>query len=263
MRDNIWIKVFVILMVVLFILPTGDIRQVRLDRTYEGPSKEFKLGTDNLGRDFYSLMVEGGKRTALVTVIASGISLAIGLISGMLAGYYEGRVEQVVQFFTDLLMVVPSFISSLIFTSLFGLTPVKAGVMLGITGSVLFTQQTKALTKRIKKEDFFQNEKILGISERKLVFKHILPNIIDPILTSFGNNAGNVIISYSSLAFIGLGTDVTKPDWGAMLYQYRIYIIEHPRLIIWPTVGIFVLSMIFHLAFDSNRGKKKRGNIYG
>jgi len=263
MKNKSAILIFLLLVIIIFIIPTGDVEKVRLDRTYEGPSREFIMGTDNLGRDFYSLFIEGGKRTIIVTILASLVAITIGVPSGLIAGYYEGKILGFIRFIADLLMVIPSFVLALIFTSIFGLTPVSAGIMLGITSAPSFMYQTMSLTKKIKKEDFFQNEKILGIKGKKIVFNHILPHIIDPVMTSLGNNAGSIIINYASLSFIGLGTDVTTPDWGAMLYQYRIHMIEYPRLIVIPTLGIFTLAYLFNIIFDSESFlSKKRGSMY-
>lgn len=258
MKKKISISIFIGFILLIMILPTKNIVAVNLDNTFQGISLAHPLGTDNLGRDVYSLMVEGCIRTLIVVLISTIISMTCGVILGMISGYFGGHIETAIQFLADFTLIIPSFISALVFTAIFGLTPVSVGVVLGLTNMGEYIIQVTSLTKSMKKMEFIKAEIVLGIPDYKIICKHILPNISKPLLTFMGNRASSVTLQYASLAFIGLGTDVTNPDWGTMLYQYRVYIINEPMLVLWPTLGIFLLALFFHVVFDNNESDNSK-----
>lgn len=261
-------KKIIIIMSLIFIFmidifPMYDTDIIHLDETFQGISKEHILGTDHLGRDIFSLIVQGGVRTLMVVGIGSFTSLLFGMTLGLLSGYLEGIFETLVQFVTDLTMIIPSFILALTFTAIFGLSPVNIGIVLGITGIGAYVNQTASLTKNMKENEFILAARVLGNSDLRIMIKHIFPNIIRPIFTLFGNKASQISMQYASLSFIGLGTDLTEPDWGAMLFQYRVYIIDHPSIVLWPSMAIFIMAIIFQYIFDDQDiTGVKRGNIY-
>ena len=106
------------------------------------------------------------------------------------------------------------------------------------------------LTKQIKNRGFILSEKALGIPSSMIMTRHILPNIITPILAALGSTVSSIALQYASLSFIGLGADITKPDWGALLYQYRVYIIDKPLMIFFPCMAIFSLAYASFVIFD-------------
>ena len=252
MKKKIGIGLFIAFVLLILVLPTKNIVEVNLANKFHGMSMEYPLGTDNLGRDVYSLMVEGCIRTLTVVFISTAISLVVGTVLGMISGYFGGIVETVIQFIADITLIIPSFISALVFTAIFGLNPYSVGVVLGFTNMGEYIIQVTALTKSMKNMEFIKAEEVLGIPSYKIILKHILPNILKPLFTFMGNKASNVTLQYASLAFIGLGVDITNPDWGTMLYQYRVYILNEPMLVLWPTLGIFLLALFFHVVFDND-----------
>ncbi len=228
-----------------------DATTTDLTDTFAAMSSKHYFGTDHLGRDIYSLMIDGAVRTLLTILIACVISLSIGVLMGTLGGYYGKSVELVIQFVTDLMMIVPTFILALIFSAIFGLNPISAGIALGISGIGDYANQAMILTKEVKTRGFILSEKAMGINSMKVITKHIIPNIMPPIYTALGNKASSIALQYAALSFIGLGADITKPDWGALLYQYRIYIIERPLLLLWPTLGIFIIAFSSYILMDA------------
>lgn len=261
-KKKILIALFAVFVLLILVLPTKNILEVNLNNKFHPMSLQYPMGTDNLGRDVYSLMVKGCIRTLIVVFISTGISLFVGSTLGMISGYFEGFAETVIQFIADITLIVPSFISALIFTAIFGLNPYSVGLVLGFTNMGEYIIQVTALTKSMKKMDFIKAEEVLGIPHHKIILKHIFPNILKPLLTFMGNKASNVTLQYASLAFIGLGVDITNPDWGTMLYQYRVYIINEPMLVIWPTLGIFILALFFHTIFDNSDEQSKEVSLY-
>lgn len=255
MKDNtkIWILLLVVFGMALVFLQKGyqDAVKTDLTDTFAPMSTAHYFGTDHLGRDIYSLMVDGAGRTMMTILIASFLSLCTGVFIGTWGAYFGGTIETVLQFAVDILMIIPSFILALIISAVMGLNPLTAGITLGISGIGDYANQAMILTKQVKMRTFIFNEKAMGIPSFQIISRHIIPNILPPILAALGNRASSIAIQYASLSFIGLGADLTKPDWGALLYQYRVYIIDKPMLLFWPGISIFVLAFTFHLIFDA------------
>ena len=240
----------VVLVIIMIVTGYRDSVKTNLSETFAPISLKHYFGTDHLGRDIFSLIVDGAVRTLATVFIASAISVSFGLVLGMLGGYFGKSLEIVIVFFTDMLMIVPSFIMALIISAIFGLNPVTAGITLGITGIGTYTNQTMILTRQVKNRGYILSEKALGIPSSMIMTRHILPNIITPILAALGSTVSSIALQYASLSFIGLGADITKPDWGALLYQYRVYIIDKPLMIFFPCMAIFSLAYASFVIFD-------------
>lgn len=241
--------------------PRLDILRTDVLNTFQGCSAQHLLGTDHLGRDVYSLMAEGAVRTLTVVGLASAISLSAGTLLGMAAAYAGQNVKSAVQLLSDLTLIVPSFIIALIFSALFGFGPVGAGVVFGLGNMGGYVNQARTLTESLKSRGFIEAETVLGAGRPRIVLFHILPNIGRQLIIVWGNKAGHVTLQYAGLAFIGLGTDVTSPDWGTLLYQYRSYLFTCPRLVLCPAAAICLLALWFHVMFD-DRAQNDRGTIY-
>ena len=245
-----------ILVVALLIFSPKLNVDINLDLIFMDFSKEHFFGTDDLGRDIFSLIVVGGFRTFEVVVVATGISFFVGTFLGMTAGYFENTLSLIIKSIVDLMMIVPTLVVALIITSIFGINPITAGVSLGLFSIGNYMNQAEALTKVEKNKDYIMASVLSGVPWYVVLYRRILKNILPALLVNLGNTASGVILQYSALTFIGLGSDYTKPDWGAMLYQYRIYLVKKPSLIILPTLCILWVSLSFNLIFDNKEQKK-------
>ena len=263
MRKNriLWI-IFAAFVLFLFLVPHQNIKLTDLVNTYQGCSAKHWLGTDNLGRDLFALMVTGGQRTLIVVFLATIISFTFGSLLGMIGAYEGGLVKTVIQFIADFVTVIPSLIMALIFSALFGFSAPMAGIIFGIGNLGQYINLADGLTSGIKEKDFISAEISIGLRKRTILFLHIFPNIMKQLLVYLGNNASSVVLQYAGLAFIGLGTDVTNPDWGTLLYNYRIYILTYPRLVLCPIIAVCLLALFFHFAFDDSRIQKTELTIY-
>ena len=243
-------------LLLLLVWPTGNIKRTDTAHILESSSFEHPLGTDRLGKDVLVQVIAGCRRSLTVVWISTLISLAGGLVLGLLAGYYGSWLKTAVTLLTDLMLTIPPFIVTMVFMTIFGFSPQNAGVALGLTGIGSYAQQIMVLTETVKYEDYILTEKIIGIRDRVIIFFHLLPNIRQPILTAMGNKAGAAVMTYAGLSYIGLGTDINTPDWGSMIYQYRMYVIDRPGLVFWPALGIFMMCLVLNLLFDKDRGSK-------
>jgi peptide/nickel transport system permease protein len=253
---------FLLFVLFIFLVPHQNIKITDILNTFSPCSPEHWLGTDNLGRDLFALMVTGGQRTLIVVFLATAIAFTFGSLLGMIGAYEGGMVKTVVQFIADFVTVIPSLIMALIFSALFGFSAPMAGVIFGIGNMGQYINLASGLTEGIKEKDFISAELSLGLSSRAILFLHIFPNILRQLLVYLGNNASNVVLQYAGLAFIGLGTDVTNPDWGTLLYQYRAYILTCPRLVICPIIAVCLLALFFHFAFDDSGIRRTELTIY-
>lgn len=250
-------KTIIILNMLLFILilifsqSANMNTNIQLDKIFLSFSGEHIFGTDNLGRDVFSLILAGGLRTIEVLIISSSVSFIFGTFLGLISGYFENFIGTAIKSLIDLFMIVPSLVSAMIITAIFGISPLTAGLSLGIFGMGNYLNQTDSLTKREKKKEYIQASMILGVPWYVILYRRILVNILPELYVNFGNTAVASIIQYASLTFIGLGSDFTKPDWGAMLYEYRIYFISKPSLILIPSFCIFWISLSINIFFEN------------
>ncbi len=254
--------VFALIVLFLFLIPHQNIKLTDILNTYQPCSAEHWLGTDNLGRDLFALMITGGQRTIIVVALATCISFAGGSLLGMIAAYEGGWIRSVVQFIADFVTVIPSLIMALIFSALFGFSAPMAGIIFGIGNMGQYINLAEGLTAGMKEKDFISAEVSLGLRKNAVLFRHVFPNIIRQLLVYLGNNASSVVLQYAGLAFIGLGTDVTNPDWGTLLFQYRVYILTYPRLVLCPIIAVCLLALFFHFAFDDGKIKDNELTIY-
>ena len=257
----IW-AVFILIVLLMLLVPHQNIKLVDITAKYEPPSAAHWFGTDNLGRDLYALMVTGGQRTLVVVALATVISFGAGTLLGMISAYKGGLIQVIVQFLSDFTLIIPSFIAALILSALFGFSPLMAGVLFGIGNLGQYVNMAHGLTLSMQERDFISAEISLGLTTPRILFLHIFPNIMKQMFVYMGNNASSVTLQYAGLAFIGLGTDVTNPDWGTLLYSYRMYMLSYPRLVIIPIIAVCLLALFFHFAFDDGSAGKEDLTIY-
>ncbi len=249
------------LYILTIIIPIQNPKTVNMGSAFLSMSHEHLLGTDQFGRDIMSLMIYGFNRTVSVLLAAVAISMIFGLILGICSGYFGGVVEIFARLFSDISMIIPSFVLALIATAKFGANPITIGIVLGVCDIGIYSNQAEALTKKLKDSEYIQAAQLLCMPKSKILFRHVFPKVVGPALTLMGGKAGSIVLAYASLTFIGLGTDTSAPDWGTMLYQYRTYLIDRPILLLWPSLGILLLALIFYYAFDNFNMSRSREEL--
>lgn len=212
------------------------------------------LGTDNLGRDLLSRIMVGGWRTACVILSVGAIGFAGGALLGTTAAVLGGWREALLLRFAELFIVVPTLIVALVAAALFGLSPLTAGMALGLAGVGPHALLAHSLTVRTLGHPYVHAARALGATTPMLVARHILPNTLPLTFAYVGSQAGMSVVAYASLAFIGLGADPSKPDWGSMLFEYRIFVFDNPGLMIWPGLAIAVTTALLNWLFDPAEG---------
>lgn len=215
-----------------------------------GPSLAHPFGTDHLGRDLLSRLMAGGFRTGIVILSVGLIGFAGGALLGTLAALLGGWRETAIIKISQLFVMVPTLIVALTAAAVFGLSPLSAGLALGLAAIGPLTTFTHALTRRVLSQPFMHAAESLGVTAGGMLFRHLLPNTLPSLLTYIGNQSGSAAIAYASLVFIGLGADPSLPDWGGMLFEYRMFIFDDPMLVLWPTIALAGTVFIFNRASD-------------
>lgn len=210
------------------------------------------LGTDQLGRDLLSRLMVGGWRTAIVLVCVAAIGMAGGCTFGIMAVMLGGWRGAAILRAAEMFIVVPTLIVALTAAAIFGLTPWTAGIALGLAGVGPYTLFAYALARRLLAEPFVQAARALGVGGPALVLRHVIPNMSPVLFAHVGSNGGLAVTAYASLAFLGLGADPSRADWGAMLFEYRMFLFDHPMLMIWPGLAIAVVAAVLNASFDAD-----------
>ena len=222
---------------------------------HAGPSAAHLLGTDHLGRDLLSRVMVGGWRTMIVILLVTGIGFAGGAALGAAAALAGGLVERLILRGVETFIVVPTLIVAMAAGAVFGLTPLTAGLAMGAAAIGPYALLSHALTRRVAAEPFVLASRALGVGPGGLIVRHIAPNLAPLLLTQAGANAGLTVVANASLAFLGLGADPSQADWGTMLFEYRLFMFDDPRLMLCPGLGVALTALALNLALDPAAGE--------
>ncbi len=219
----------------------------------EKPSWKHLLGTDDLGRDVSSRMIHGASISLWVGFVAVGIALIIGLLAGALAGYYGGAVDIVISRIVEVVMCFPSFFLILAVIAFLPPSIYNIMVVIGITRWTAIARYTRGEFLRIKKQDYAYAAKALGASDRKIIFRHILPNSLAPVLVSATFGIANAILIEAALSFLGFGVQPPTASWGGILSLAREYIDVAWWLATIPGIAIFVTVTAYNILGEGLR----------
>lgn len=214
------------------------------------PSPGHLLGTDQLGRDLASRMLLAGWRSLVVVLIVGVVGFVGGTLIGCISAMAGGVTEWLLLRGVEMFIVVPTLVWALTAAAIFGLTPVTGGLALGLAGLGPFALTANSLARRALGADYVRAARALGVPPAGILFRHVLPAILPLLLAQAGAQAGQAVVAYAGLAFIGLGVDPSRPDWGAMLYEYRMFLFEAPRLMIVPGLAIALMALAINLLAD-------------
>ena len=224
-----------------------------LFNTLAGPGKEHWLGTDNLGRDMLSRLIYGGRNSLTLGLISVALAAAIGVVLGAVSGYYGGKVDMVIMRLLDVLQAVPAILLAIAISATLG--PGYMNCILALTISQIpgFTRMTRASCLNVQGMEYVEAARSINARERIIIFKHVLPNAISPIIVQATMSVATAILTSASLSFIGLGVQPPQAEWGAMLSAGRSYIRSNPHVIIYPGITIMIVVLSLNLLGDGLR----------
>jgi peptide/nickel transport system permease protein len=219
----------------------------------EAPSSKHLLGTDAEGRDVLSRMVYGSRVSLSVGLIAVSIYTLIGLLIGALSGYYGGKLDIFFSRLIEIVMCFPTFFLILTLLALLGSSIYYVMLAIGLTGWTGIARLTRGEFLKLRNQDFVTACRAEGMSNRRIIFKHILPNSLAPILVSVSFGIASAILVESALSFLGFGVPPPTPSWGELLSQSRSYMRIAWWLMAFPGIAIFITITCFNLMGEGLR----------
>ena len=213
-----------------------------LDRL-KPPSATYWLGTDNLGRDVFARLVEGGRFTVTIAAISVIISVVIGVAVGVVAGRVGGWFEEISMRLVDLLIAIPDTVIAIFLVAIFGPGHVTLIVALTIVGWTPYARLSRGLALQVNAMDYIRAAEVLGMTRGFILIRHFLPNLIRPISAVTFLRFGHKLITVGGLSYLGLGVQPPSPDWGLMLAAAQPYLDRAPMLMIAPGLAIFITAL--------------------
>lgn len=226
---------------------------IDLFRIQESPSKEHVLGTDELGRDVLTRILYGSRVTLLVGFCSMVISVVIGVVLGAIAGYYGKWVDNLLMRLTDIFLSFPSLILLIIVAAYFETTVIGMILIIGLTGWMTVARLVRGEFLSLKEKEFVEASVAIGSRDRRVIFRHILPNAMAPLIVAATLMVGYAIIFESALSFLGVGIKPPAATWGNMLSNAQQDINTAPWLAIWPGMLIFITILAINFVGDGLR----------
>ena len=241
-----------ILIIAVLLAPLSPYDPYKLDASQklQGISSSHWFGTDEYGRDYFTRTLYGGRVSLLVGFMSMIMTVVIGTSLGVFSGYVGGKVDMFLMSFTDIFLALPSMLLMVILN-----TFLKPGlptliVVLSLFSWASVARITRAETMSLKERDFVVATQNLGASNFRVIIKHIIPNILGPVIVAASLSVANAILMESSLSFLGLGVQIPRASWGSMLQGAQAHILDYPLLAVYQGVMILITVLSFNLLGD-------------
>jgi peptide/nickel transport system permease protein len=235
-------------------LAPDDPARLNLGARLLPPTLHHWFGTDELGRDVLSRTIYGARVSLTVAVAVVGLSLAVGACLGMLAGFYGGAVDTVVNvYLSNAFLALPGILLAIALVAFLGPSLVNLIIALALAGWVNYARLVRAQVLSVKEREYVQAARSLGATDIHLMTRHILPNILQPLLVQAAVGMAVAVLAEATLSFLGLGVQPPTPTWGAMLNDARSHLFESPYLMFFPAVALALCVFAFNLVGDGLR----------
>jgi peptide/nickel transport system permease protein len=219
----------------------------------QGPSAAPWFGTDNFGRDIFTRIIHGMEITLYIGFLSVLIGGIVGIPLGIISGYYGGRIDNVIMRFMDILLAFPGILLALAIVSVLGGSLQNVIIAVGVFSVPAFARIVRGSTLTIRKLEYIDAVRALGATDFRIIFRHILPNIMSPIIVQATLRISTAVLTASGLSFLGLGAQPPTPEWGAMLSQGRTYMYEAWHVAFFPGMMIVVVVLAFNIFGDGIR----------
>lgn len=223
------------------------------DRVLAPPSGTYWLGTDEFGRDVLSRLVFGIRPSLAIAIASTLLALLPGLSFGVLAGFYRGPVEQLVMRTADTILCFPPIILALVVVGFLGPSVTNLVMVIGLLYIPTFVRLAYSSTLGVMEAEFITVTRAIGVPDAGVITRHVVPNIISPILVQCGVTVAAAILLESGLSFLGLGVPAPNPSWGLMIGAAKGYLAQSKTYVIWPSVAIALTILVLNQLTDTLR----------
>jgi peptide/nickel transport system permease protein len=234
------------------IAPADPLEQ-ELSERLKPPSSEHWLGTDQLGRDVLSRMIYGARISLLIGIVVVALAAGVGVFVGLLAGFSGGWLDESLMRLTDVFFAFPALILAMAISGALGPSLTNAMIAIAIVSWPVYARLVRAQVLSLRELEYVEASRSLGASSGRIMWKHILPNTLSPLLVQASFDMGAAILAAAGLSFIGFGTQPPTPEWGIMVSDGRNYIATHPWLSLYPGLAILLTVAAFNLIGDGLR----------
>ena len=254
-----WLAAFVLVVILVAavfaerLAPYGANEQDITKRLRPPDAREHVLGTDEVGRDILSRLIHGARVSLLVGVIAVAVSCPIGVLVGLLAGYVGRRTDDVLMRITDVQLAIPTILLAIAVVAVIGPGVRNVIITLTVTGWTLYARLVRGEVLGVKTRDFVVAARAAGAGDARIMFRHVLPNVLTPVIVVAVFAVANMIILEATLSFLGLGVEPTVVTWGRMLNAGRLYLSTAWWLTAFPGLAIFLTVLAVNLLGDHLR----------
>ncbi len=249
----IGVMVFIFIAIFAPWLVPHDPNKTNLMDSLNKPGLEYLLGTDNSGRDVLSRVIYGTRISLVVGVLAVIIACAIGTFFGMVAGFFGGIVDDVINRISEAIRSIPQIVFAMALCAVLGGGVINLSIVLGISNMAIYIRMMRGQVLSIKETDYIMAGKLQGNGSFRLMFKHILPNSISPIIVTMTQQVGQTILAEAGLSFLGLGISQPTASWGSIVSDGRNFLLQNPTFSIAPGICIALLVIFLNTLGDGVR----------
>ena len=249
----VFLLVLIALLAPLIVPFPQDTIETHIAERFQSPSTRHFFGTDELGRDVFSRVFCGARISLQVGAIAIGLALAIGVPLGVVAGYSGGMLDEVIMRVTDVFLSFPPLLLAMAISSLLGPNLTNAMIAIAIAWWPWYTRLLRNEAISVRERDYIQAARAMGASPGKIVFRHVLPNCLTPVIVQSSMDFGSIILTSAALSFLGLGAQPPTPEWGLMVSTGRTFFLTNWWMVTFPGLAIFTAVLSFNLVGDGLR----------
>jgi peptide/nickel transport system permease protein len=220
---------------------------------FQPPGREHPLGTDYLGRDVLARILYGGRSSLSIGFVVVIVASVVGIPLGAIAGYFGGWIDDLIMRITDMFLAFPPLLLAIAIAAALGASFINSMLAIAFTWWPWYARLVRAQTLSLKEEYFIEAARSIGVSDFNIILRHILPNVLTPVVVQATMDIGSAILTGAAISFIGLGVQPPTPDWGKMISTGRIYFIERPWFAGSAGAAIFLVTLAFNLLGDAVR----------
>lgn len=248
------IILFLMIIVILapYITPYDPI-ELDLENRLASPDRNHLMGTDNLGRDVLSRIICGARVSLGMAAVVVVIVMLLGIAMGTTAGYFGGVIDGIIMRLVDVLLAFPNIILALVIAGILGPSLTNVMIALAVVWWVSYARIIRGSVLSVKEKEFVEAARAMGCTDSYIAIRHILPNVLSPVIVLATLDMGNIILSIAALSFLGLGAQPPMPEWGTMLNEGKPFMETAPHLMIFPGLMIMITVLAFNFLGDGLR----------